>query len=57
VDRGGDDHELVGDDLQFDGAHAVLLRDGVQFFLESEASRILSIPQDKVPLPRLVIGE
>ena len=27
------------------------------FFLESEASRILSIPQDKVPLPRLLIGE
>ena len=26
-------------------------------FLESEASRILSIPQDKVPLPRLLIGE
>jgi hypothetical protein len=27
------------------------------FFLESEASRIVSIPQDKVPLPRLLIGE
>jgi hypothetical protein len=26
-------------------------------FSESEASRILSIPQDKVPLPRLLIGE
>lgn len=26
-------------------------------FLESEASRILSIPQDKVPPPRLLIGE
>lgn len=27
------------------------------FFLESEASRILSIPQEKVPPPRLLIGE
>ncbi|MBI1176197.1 hypothetical protein GC207_02020 [bacterium] len=27
------------------------------FFLESAASRIVSIPQQPVPLPRLVIGE